>query len=82
MPKTPVLLHWIDLKQFPMRFFKDFNSVVFANRVKIIKPFFFQNGRVNIQIQMKCIVLTKIPKNYGVTISFCLCFSFFPYLVN
>ena len=61
MPKTPVLLRWVGLKQFLMRFFKDFNSVVFTNRLKIIKPF-FQKGRVNIQIQMKCIVLTKIPK--------------------
>ena len=82
MPKTPVSLHWIDLKQFPMGFFKDFNSVVFANRVKISLFFFFQKGRINIQIQMRCVVLTKIPENYGVTIPFFLCFSFFPYLVN
>jgi len=35
-----VLLQLVDLKQFQMRFLKCFDSIVFASRLIVIKPFF------------------------------------------
>lgn len=39
-----VLLQLVDLQQFQMRFLKCFDSVVFASRLIIIKPFFKKEG--------------------------------------